>query len=424
MAALASQISDWLIVGLTPVQRWEAARRLDSGFSVYQWVIMGGAILLVALSAGFVFVSLKRRAVRKEAAGGNGFHEQAVKRGLSEREARIAHYVAMLAGLSDHGAILTVRRAFDLGSAALMQQGPSSGMNAEQVAQLKSELDALREKLGFQERPVDSSMGGADASRPTSRAIPEGKTLFITRRTNRNVADVEAIVIQNTNSGITLKLPMPINAPVGEQWRVRCYYGASVWEFDVPVIRNDGIFLILAHNDNIRFINRRRFVRVPVSRRAYLTRFAFEKELAGGTAKGASTEQAGSPAQDVLPTFTEAVVTELAGPGLRIESSLELEVGERVAVVFELRSEPDLETDDEGANGRREVRLIQAVGDVRHVQAAERGFSAAVELVGLSDADINELTRATNDAARNSANEEPQEETSEVPQDSGAAITS
>jgi hypothetical protein len=42
---------------------------------------------------------------------------------------------------------------------------------------------------------------------------------------------------------------------------------------------------------------------------------------------------------------------------------------------------------------------VQDIGEVRHIKAIEGGFSVAVELVGLSDQDVDELVRATNAAS-------------------------
>jgi len=298
-------------------------------------------------------------------------------------------------------------------------------MNAERIGQLTKELNSLREKLGFQERLVDSSGGAPAGSKPSSRTIPEGKTVYITRRTNRDVDDIEAIVVGNSEEGITVKLPMRVNSPAKEQWQVRYFYGASVWEFDVRVIRNEGDLLVLRHSDDIRFINRRRFVRVPVNKKAYLARFPFEKQvlIKGGT-DALSQGQRLKPGL-VLPQFTDAVLTELAGPGLRIETALELKVGERVAVVFELESQQSQESDSWSDGEKAGARFVESIGEVRHVKAVEKGFSVAVELTGLSDADISELTRVTNATAVKAARHNDQQgKEAEISKGAAAALTS
>jgi len=40
--------------------------------------------------------------------------------------------------------------------------------------------------------------------------------------------------------------------------------------------------------------------------------------------------------------------------------------------------------------------VVQDIGQVRHIEAVQNGFSVAVELTGLSDSDIDELICAAN----------------------------
>jgi len=424
MSAIYAITRQFFVLVLTPVERWQATRQLDTAVSVHKWIAMGGAIAFVILIAAFVFVSTKRRASRNGAGGADGFLGQAGRRGLNDREVRILNYVAKLAQLKDHGAVFTMKKAFDLGAAVLVRQAPSSGMNAEGIGQLTRELNSLREKLGFQGRPVDSTAGAAAGAKPSSRMIPDGKTVYITRRTNRDVDDIEAIVVGNSQEGITVRLPMKVNSPANEQWQVRYFYGASVWEFDVPVIRNEGDLLVLRHSDDIRFINRRRFVRVPVNRKAYLARFPFEKQV---LTKGDTDvpSQGHLEPELVLPQFTDGVLTELAGPGLRIESALELGVGERVVVVFELELQQIQESGNWPDGEKPGARIVESIGEVRGVKAVKDGFSVAVELTGLSDADVNELTQATNAAAVKAArNNGQQGKKAEVSVGTAAALTS
>jgi hypothetical protein len=176
-------------------------------------------------------------------------------------------------------------------------------------------------------------------------------------------------------------LAEPVKITFGELWRIRYYFGSSVWEFDTSVVSYDGNILVLNHNDDVRFINRRRFIRVPVKKQAFIAHFPFEKTL----------EPVWGP-----PEFVPAVVTELAGPGLRIESRLQVKEGERVLVVFSLDEEQgrNLTTANTGIS-----KIVEDIGEVRHTRAIPNGLSIAVELTGLSDSDINELIRVTNAAS-------------------------
>jgi hypothetical protein len=88
------------------------------------------------------------------------------------------------------------------------------------------------------------------------------------------------------------------------------------------------------------------------------------------------------------------VVTELAGPGLRVEAPLSVQVGQRILIVFRLDGQAEGTTDGEPG-----PRLIEDIAVVRRIEAVSNGYSIALELVGLQDTDIDELVRATNQAA-------------------------
>jgi len=181
-----------------------------------------------------------------------------------------------------------------------------------------------------------------------------------------------------------------VTVTFGEFWCVRYYFGSSVWEFDTSVVSYDGNVLVLNHSDNVRFINRRRFLRVPMKKRAFIARFPFERSFIESSHNSedelvedhdlAKTSAVWGP-----PEFVPAVVTELAGPGLRIESSLEVKAGERILVVFNLAQEQDSIPANQGIN--------------RHTKRTQNGLSIAVELTGLSDSNIDELIRVTNAAS-------------------------
>lgn len=92
------------------------------------------------------------------------------------------------------------------------------------------------------------------------------------------------------------------------------------------------------------------------------------------------------------PAFVQGVVTELAGPGLRIEVPMQIRPGERVLVVFR-------PTGVAGAGSELavdETYIVEDVGQVRHSRVTSTGVSIAVELSGLNESEIDELVRMTN----------------------------
>ena len=223
----------------------------------------------------------------------------------------------------------------------------------------------------------------------SSSQIPVGKKVHITRRKARGgMDDIEATVVENTDTELAIKLAKDIKITFGELWCVRYYFGSSVWEFDSSVVSYDGNILVLNHSNDVRFINRRRFLRVSVKHSAFIAHFPFVKSI---------DAQTYGP-----PEFVPAVVTELAGPGLRIESKLDVKTGQRVLVIFNLdqgqsrQSNPDDQSDEAATS-----KMIGDIAEVRHTKVIKNGLSIAVELTGLSDSDIDELIRATNAASVN-----------------------
>jgi hypothetical protein len=197
-------------------------------------------------------------------------------------------------------------------------------------------------------------------------------------------------------------LSVSLESKPGEQWCVRYYFGASVWEFETSVISCNDNVLVLNHSDNVRFINRRRFFRVPVNRPTFIAPFPFAKTLSTNDEndnEGEGQDPANSTGDNWgPPEFVPANVTELAGPGLRIETPLEVNVGDRVLVVLQLSEEENMDSSLRNARSKTPLRIVEDIGEVRHAKVIENGFSIAVELTGVNDSNISELIRATNAA--------------------------
>jgi hypothetical protein len=271
-------------------------------------------------------------------------------------------------------------KAFEHGARSLMEESFVDGQESDQSKTLRTELYILREKLGFREEQIDVS-GTSQSKGLSSRQIPKGRQILMTRRRARNSGEIEAEIVENSDVEFKVRSSKVLRVVPGESWSIRYYFGASVWEFDTVLVGCEGEVLILSHSEDIRFVNRRRFLRVSVDKPGYLACFPFSSF--------SSSEKVLAP-----PEFLSARITELAGPGLRIEAPVEVSVGQRVLMVIGL---------EEMRGGKaRSMKLVQGVGEVRHVKSIENGQSIAVELTGLKDSDVNELIRATNSAARDS----------------------
>jgi hypothetical protein len=388
------------VLALTPLQRWAAAREFNGNFMAERWFILIGVIIIVILTVLLFVVSFNR--IRQQRKGSAMlFAEYAEKSGLTVAERQTLLNIANKAGLKKNESIFTLASAFDRG-AAKMKESLVGQQRAEENKRLKTVLSCLREKLGFMKRLSYSK--GTTSESLSSREIPVGKTVHMTRRKAQDNGGIEATIVKNSDTELAVRLAKPIEIIFGGSWCVRYYFGSSVWEFDTSAVSYDGDILVLKHSDNIRFINRRRFLRVPVKMPAFIARFPFEKSSiknshSSEAVPAVEPDFAGSSAAAWgPPEFVPAVVTELAGPGLRIESSLDVKTGERILIVFNLAQQQDSIRASEGKSPAG-VQIVEDIGEVRRTEPTQNGLSIAVELTGLSDSNIDELIRATNAAS-------------------------
>ena len=409
-AAVITGCFNGIVLALTPVQRWGAAREFNNSFIAQRGFILITVAAIVILTALLVVVSFNRiRQGRKTTE--KLFVEYAEKRGLTAHERQILLSIANKAGLKRNESIFTLFSAFDRGDAKV-KENLVGQQTAKESEQLETVLLSLREKLGFKKEASFSRGSPAESKRLSSRQIPVGKTVHMTRRKARDSGDVESTIVRNSDTGLAVRLTKPVKITFGEFWCVCYYFGSSVWEFDTSVVSYDGDILVLDHSDNVRFINRRRFLRAPVQKPAFIALFPFERKL---TLSVESSTEEGKMSHDfpeilLKPLqFVPAVVTELGGPGLRIEASIEVKVGDRVLIMFELDREKERDSIKNPENSEvttvlkiiEDVGIVEEIGEVRRTKDAPEGLSIAVELTGLSDSNIDELIRVTNAASLN-----------------------
>ncbi|MFC1633502.1 hypothetical protein ACFL5Z_01560 [Planctomycetota bacterium] len=400
-----------IFVGLTPVQRWNAARQSDSSFMSERWFILAGLVTIIILTILLNMVSYHRRTEERRISN-RRFFEYADKIGLTNRERQILQDIATRAELRRNVSIFSMIQAYDRGTARIIEDTLAlQGVDASK--RLSAEMSALREKLGF-EKQYPTSVGSAKpSSRPSSRQIPPGKKLYVTCPNADDLANIESIVIKNNDVQLTTRLATPFQRNAGELCCVRYCFGGSVWEYDATVVSCQDDILILTHSNNVRFINRRRFLRVPVSMPAFIAHFPFVRTLLTDTKSRKRSEPDSTDSADITwgkLDFVPATATELAGPGLRVEAPLEVKIGERVLIILKLSEENrqdhstprevnSLQLKREQRGKMTPLKIVQDIGEIRHTEAIQGGFSTGLELTGLSDSDVNELIRATNAAS-------------------------
>lgn len=361
---------DGVVAALTRYERWQALKTLQDEPSLGRWAIVFKVIPAVALCIGLLIV-VHNHFKQRRTGTRRSFDDSADRRGLSDDERKLLLDIAGKAGLKRADAVFTMPGVFEQGVAVLMKEIFSMNATVEERKQLSGNIAVIRNKLGFGKigkKGYSSAAGAVIARSRSSRQIPEGKTVLITRH-GAWAKQVEATVARNDDLGLALQLATPAKGRASGVWRVRYNFGKSIWEFDTTALSSDGVELVLSHSSEVRYVNRRRFARVPVNAQAFVARFPFEKVLAGKKL--------------AAPEFMPAELAELAGPGLKVEVPMKLAVAERVLVIIKLFG----------------GKTIQDVGEVRRiVKTTKEGYSAAIELVGLDDSRISKLVRATNTA--------------------------
>jgi len=387
-----------VVLTLTPIERWHAARRLNSGSTDQQWFILLSVAAIIILT--LLLITSYSRRIKERKVTHSIFNNYAQRIGLSRREREILLDIAHRTKLKQIESIFTMVTVFDRCATELIKDiHARRGARAGKI--LSAQLSVLREKLGFEKKNPILTGSAISSNKPSTKQIPQGKQLHMTRRKTSEQTDIESTVIENNDVELIVKLEASLESKPGELWSVRYYFGASVWEFETSSISCYGNILVLNHSDNIRFVNRRRFLRVPVNKPTFIARFPFARIIQPMIDGGRGTKRDSADVSANTwgpPEFVPASVTELAGPGLRIEAPLEVKVGDRVLVILKL-SEEEQKPGSKGTGKTEPEKVIEDIGEVRHTKSIKNGFSIAVELIGLSDPNISELIRATNAAS-------------------------
>jgi len=344
------------LLALTAEERLEAARQMPpdrlAGFWMYGLIALGAAI---AVAAGVTLVLARRRRRRR---AWSAFGHHADRAGLSEEERSFLANLTRLAGLARPDTIFTAEAAFD----DAVRRGHLDRLSDAMQKTARATVRSLRQKLGFgPPQPVRRALSAS------TRQMPAGARLELSPR--GTLESVEAVLARNEESGLYVQPVRPAACAPGEVLQVRYSNMGIVWEFDVAVQRAEGPMLVLEHTETIRFVNRRRFPRIPMKRPGLVT--ALPLLRAGGG--------------DLAPSFVPATLVEIAGPGLRLQTDLPADIEDRVVAAVRV---------DDG-------RTLQGSGRVRRVvPAGEHPRELAIELIDLEADEVAQLSRLTNEAAQ------------------------
>jgi len=369
-----------ILLALTSEERWAAVRRLGPRAASQEWFVMIGVVVLLVLLALLVTISYRRHQ-QTEGQKEEEFDLAALRRGLTARERQIIEALAARSGLRRRPDIFHKVDAFDRGAVQLLAECAQT-RTPQEITDLKAEMAAVRQKLGIRAAPAGR---GATLGRgqPSTRDIPVGKFLDLTGRREDQAIALRVEILRNDEIELAVALRTPLGSKPGDSWLARYYSGLSAWEFRTSTVGCDEQRLVLSHSDDIHFVNRRRFPRVTGRWGALIAPLPFVQsdQAAGETA--ARRADSSRPAAKGAPAFVEGTVTEFAGPGLRIEAPLQVQIEDRVLVVFRLGEA------GRGAQGGQ--RTVTGIGRVKRRRETGQGLTLAVELTGLSDTEIDDL---------------------------------
>ncbi len=364
--ALIQSVLVGLAGQLTPYQRFDAMRRLETGdhtLLTNKWFVLLGWSMIFILS--MLLLVVRRMRIEKEKQQVQQHYDAlSEKLGLTAEEREILDAVAARMGLPHKDAVFAESDAFENGLARLMQDVFTDGHNLVYRKKLQVAIFSIRQKLGYA-KPAPASQTQS-AKLQSSRHIPVGKTVMLSLPGQSPAQRIRADVAANEPYELLLRPEIPLACPVGQIWDVQYEAGSVTWEFEAITLMCSSDGLELNHSEQVRFVNRRRFPRVAVRKAGVIAKLPVFREF--------------QEAHDHRPVFFDTQITEISGPGLRLYTELEAAVGERVLVVFELE----------------QGRAVQDVGIVRDLRQSPLGRAMIVELTGLTDRAVDELVRVTN----------------------------
>jgi len=366
-------------VAMTPQERLRAMGRLDAGgssmdFLTGQWLESAGW-LTIALLIVVLGVLYKRRTKKKKLRAEHSFFENVARLRLSGEEQDIVAAIAALAGIKQKDSVFTLRPAFDAGLSRLMREVFAAGQEPAERKKFHEAILSIKTKLGFISSHLQNGVSGRNGSERTTRLIPVGTEVQLFPSGNDTSERFSAEITQNDNFEFSLCPEVPVSCQPGDIWTVRYNNGAMIWEFEAIMTACFQDDISLCHSEQVRYVNRRKFTRVPTDKPAKIALFPVFGQM--------------TESKQMELSFVPAVITEIAGPCLRVRTGLSVQIRQRVLLVFDLE----------------EGRLVQDVGEVRDIRNSETGDAIIIELIGLHAKAIGELVRVANQIAHNKAHE-------------------
>jgi len=346
-----------IAAALSAAERWGAARNWYyeplMNWTVWLPVAVGVALALAAVAV--YRVRIAHKAMLK------AFRKADDRFELTRNERVVLEQIARLAGLKRFSNIFTMETAFERGVSLLGQSRAVEEMPKEAVERMSEVIEALRVKLGMEFSPY------SEGSTEEVVHLAQGDGVTFVHRDNASAVEATVTTIQGRN--VTLQFADEVPLRVGQACVIHRVYDGQQWEYNVSIAEPGEGYAVARLIGKPRKRNLRRFVRVPTRQAAYVAPFPFVSPSAS----------------DETPQFVAGTLSEIGGPGLRLDVPLAVETGDTVLVVLKMPGD----------------RTIQSTGVVRRVLASHDEIQViAVEMLGLSEAQIGELQKETNAAAR------------------------
>ncbi len=340
-------------------QRWAGLRNRSASndMDALSYLFYGAVVLVIGAMVALLVT--RRREMQRRL--WQSFETDAQHVGLSHAEQELLTLMARLAGLRRPEGIFSIEQAFERGAARLKESPRVKDMPAEKQEHVAAMVLTISQKLGFTPLPKVAP------STVSTFQIQPGSPLTLTvHDTDR---EYEVTVSASTEAEMIVTLP--VGADVAAKEMVMMHYSSlgTVWEYETEVLAVNGREVHLQQTSHIRFINRRRFPRVETMHEAMVATFKFFQD--------------GHDMQE--PHFVNAILSEIAGPGLLLEAPLTVELNDKVLVMVLF----DID------------RVVQGLGKVRRVTPIDsQRNTIAVELMDLKPEEVSELARQTNAAAQ------------------------
>jgi len=368
-----------LSTAMTPHERFRAMQRIDAnglglGFLTGRWLELAGW-LIIALLIVVLIIRYKRRTRDSRLRSDSSFYKSANRLQLSREEQDIVAAIATLSGIKQRESIFTLRPAFDVGLRRLMRDVFAAGQDSADRKKFHEAVLSIKTKLGFVSSQLQNRFTIRGGKERTTRQISVGTEVWLSPSDNDAGERFIAEVIRNDDLEFSLRPEVPITCQLGDVWTVRYNNGAMIWEFEAITTACSQDDFSLSHSERIWYVNRRRFTRVPTEKPAKIALFPVFSHM--------------SESKEMELSFVPAVITEIAGPCLRVRTGLPVQIHQRVLLVFDLEK----------------GRLLQDVGEVRDIRKGDTEEVIIIELIGLHAKAIGELVRVANQIAHNEAGE-------------------